>query len=80
MSGKTEGGGKYGGNGLIKVGAAVHDRGVLAAHLNNQLLDIPPAAEIAVDPETHELTASGEGSAALAGSEAVRRYLRAIYS
>ena len=37
-------------------------------------------AEIAVDPETHELTASGEGSAALAGSEAVRRYLRAIYS
>lgn len=37
-------------------------------------------AEIAVDPETHELTASGEGSAALAGSEAVRRYLRATYS
>ncbi|MCB1291052.1 hypothetical protein [Mycolicibacterium sp.] len=37
-------------------------------------------AEIAVDPEGHEITANGERSAALAGAEAVRRYLRAIDS
>jgi hypothetical protein len=37
-------------------------------------------AEIAVDPETHEITASGERSAALAGSEAVRRYLQATWN
>ncbi len=32
-------------------------------------------AEIAVDPETHDLTARGDAAAVTAGTEAVRRFL-----
>jgi len=32
-------------------------------------------AEVAADPETHELTARGDASACTAGIDAVRRYL-----
>lgn len=32
-------------------------------------------AEIAVDPQTHELTARGDAAACAAGSDAVRRFL-----
>ena len=32
-------------------------------------------ADIAVDPQTHELTARGDAAAAAAGTDAVRRFL-----
>lgn len=35
-------------------------------------------AEVAVDPETHELTTRGDEAAATAAAEAVRRYLRQL--
>lgn len=33
-------------------------------------------AEVIVDPDTHEVTARGDGQAAAAGADAVERFLR----
>jgi hypothetical protein len=37
-------------------------------------------AEVIADPETHEVTARGEGQAAAAGAQAVRRFLLQLFA